>query len=171
MNSSHINKTGTPYCFWVDDAGRYILTSMSSGLIWDPVTILGIWQLMEMDDRHHRLLAFMGLLPDTLNCGLRMRRKCFPRHRLQRKPLVSDPGMHHGTCVTHVPWCMSGSLFSGGGENVPGIPGACATRNFTYLARGPWACLFIHVQILVFGMRYFKTAASSFIYTPFTNRN
>ena len=26
----------------------------------------------------------------------------FPRHRLQRKPLVSDPGMHHGTCVTHV---------------------------------------------------------------------
>ena len=26
----------------------------------------------------------------------------------------------------------------GGGENVPGIPGACATHNFTYLARGPW---------------------------------
>ena len=31
---------------------------------------------------------------------------------------------------------MSGSLSRGGGENVPGIPGACATRNFTYLARG-----------------------------------
>ena len=50
----------------------------------------------------------------------------FPRRRLQKKPLVSDPGMHHGTCVTHVPWCMSGSLTRGGGENVPGIPGACA---------------------------------------------
>ena len=50
----------------------------------------------------------------------------FPCHRLQRKPLVSGPGMHHGTCVTHVPRCMSGSLASGGGENVPGIPGACA---------------------------------------------
>ena len=50
----------------------------------------------------------------------------FPRHRLQRKPLVSDPGMHHGTCVTHVPWCMSGSLTCGGGENIPGIPGPCA---------------------------------------------
>ena len=24
-----------------------------------------------------------------------------------------------------------------GGENVPSIPGACATRNFTYLVRGP----------------------------------
>ena len=61
-----------------------------------------------------------------------------PHRRIQRKSLVSDPGMHHGTCVTHVPWCMSGSLTRGVGENVPGIPGACATRNFTYLARGPW---------------------------------
>ena len=50
----------------------------------------------------------------------------FPTRRLQRKPLVSDPGMHHSTCVTHVPWCMSGLLTCGGGENVPGIPGACA---------------------------------------------
>ena len=25
------------------------------------------------------------------------------RHRLQRKPLDSDPDMHHGTCVTRVP--------------------------------------------------------------------
>ena len=25
-------------------------------------------------------------------------------------PRVSDPVMHHGTCVTHVPWFMSGSL-------------------------------------------------------------
>ena len=49
-----------------------------------------------------------------------------PRRRFKRKPLVSDPGMHHGTCVTHVPWCMSGSLTCGDGENVPGIPGACA---------------------------------------------
>ena len=58
-------------------------------------------------------------------------------HKLQKKPLVSDPGMHHGTCVTHVPWCMSGSLTRGDGENVPGIPGACAILNFTYLARDP----------------------------------
>ena len=63
----------------------------------------------------------------------------FSRNRLQRKRLVNDPGMHHGTCVTQVPWCMSGSLTRGFGENVPGIPGACATRNFTYLARGTLA--------------------------------
>ena len=28
-------------------------------------------------------------------------------------PQVSYPDMHHGTCVTHVPWCMPGSLTSG----------------------------------------------------------
>ena len=41
---------------------------------------------------------------------------------------VSDPDMHHGTCVTHVPWCMSGSLTSGflwnwrRGETFPTFP-------------------------------------------------
>ena len=34
--------------------------------------------------------------------------------------IVSDPGLHHGTCVTHVSWCMSGWLTRGGGENGPG---------------------------------------------------
>ena len=28
-------------------------------------------------------------------------------------PRVSDPDMHHGICVTHVSWCMPGSLTSG----------------------------------------------------------
>ena len=52
-----------------------------------------------------------------------MRRECrerFPRHRLQRKPIDSDPGMHHGTCVTHVPWCMSVLLTRDGEENDSG---------------------------------------------------
>ena len=97
----------------------------------------------------------MGLLPDTQNCWLRMSRECrerFPRHQLQRKPLVSDPGMHHGTCVTHVPWCVSGSLTRDGGKNVPGILGACATRNFAYVVRGPCTDpISIHyVPIIVF---------------------
>ena len=89
----------------------------------------------------------MGLLPDTQNCGLRMRLRRFPRHQLQRKALVSDPGMHHGTCVTHVPCCMSGSPTRGFGENVPGIPGACATRNFAYLVRGPCRHLWNHHSV------------------------
>ena len=74
-------------------------------------------------------------------------RERFPRLRLQRKARVSDPDMHHGTCVAHVPWCMSGSLTSGGGENLPGIPGACATCNFTYRVRGPWQIISFAMQI------------------------
>ena len=84
-------------------------------------------------------IGCMGLLPDMWYCGLRMRRECrerFRRQWLQRKPLVSDPGMHHGTCVMHVPWCMSGSL-------TPQWRGKRSRhsrrmRNFMYLARGPY---------------------------------
>ena len=79
-----------------------------------------------------------------------MRRECrerFPTIDFKRKPLVSDPNMHHGTCVTHVPWCMSGSLTRGRGENVPGIPGACWTLNFACLVRGPWTIIFIQVAL------------------------
>ena len=77
-----------------------------------------------------------------------------PHHRFQRKPPVSDPSMHHGTCVAHVQWCMSGSLTRSGGENVPGIPAECTTREFRYLARAlgdiyVWLCLLIS-QVIVF---------------------
>ena len=60
---------------------------------------------------YHSCLYFMGLLPDTQNCGLRMRQEW--RERFPRLCGLSDPDMHHGTCVTHVPWCMPGSLTNG----------------------------------------------------------
>ena len=70
-----------------------------------------------------------------------MRRQCrgrFPLRWLQRNPVVSDHGMHNGTCETHVTWCMSASITRSGRLNVHGIPGACANQNFTYLVMGPW---------------------------------
>ena len=67
-----------------------------------------------------------------------------PHRRLQRKLLVSDPGMHHGTCVTHVPWCMSGSLTCSGGENVPGIPGACAPAILCIWQEAHWHIIIWH---------------------------
>ena len=54
------------------------------------------------------------------------------------EPRVSDLVMHHGTCVTHMPWCISGSLTRGDRESVPSIPVACATHNFAFLVRGTW---------------------------------
>ena len=72
----------------------------------------------------------------TVGCACAGNAGRFSRRRLQRKLLVSDLGMHHGTCSTHVPWCMPKSLTRDGGENVTDIPGACATCNFAYLIRG-----------------------------------
>ena len=73
--------------------------------------------------------------------GLHMRRECrdrFPRHRRLAVP----------TCITARAWrtchcacrdrLLAVSFEVGGGENVPAIPGACATRNFAHLVRGPW---------------------------------
>ena len=75
----------------------------------------------------------------------------FPHRRLQRKPLVSDPGMQHGTCVTHVPWCMSGSLTRGSGEYVTGIPGACAPACLRIWQEAHWEtyCSSAYIQGVV----------------------
>ena len=81
----------------------------------------------------------IGLLPDTFNCGLRMRRECRER--------FLAPGLAISTFITSCAWrtcrdaCRGRQLIvsfeAGGEENVPSIPGACATRNFTYLVRNP----------------------------------
>ena len=70
-------------------------------------------------------------------------------------PRVNDPGMHHGTCMTHLPRCMPGSLTNGflwsqWRGNVPSIPGACAIRNFTYLVRGPWRAISNLINLIGF---------------------
>ena len=109
-------------------------------IMWIPCrTRFPISTLGNIDEfiRTHLLWSnAMGLLPDTQNCGLRIRRECrerFPRHR----------GFAILTYITARAWCKPGSLTSSflssrwRGENVPGIPGACATRNFAHLVRGP----------------------------------
>ena len=82
-----------------------------------------------------------GPLARLIKFGLRMRREfreCYPRHR----------GLMIPACITTRAWrtcrdaCpdrwLAFSFEVAGGEYVPGIPGACATRNFTYLVRGPY---------------------------------
>ena len=53
------------------------------------------------------VIVTMGLIPDKQNCRLRHAPGMF-----SPLPRVCDPDMHHGTCVTHVLWCMSGLLTS-----------------------------------------------------------
>ena len=71
-------------------------------------------------------------------------RERFPRHWLQWKPLVSDPD-------------MSGSLTRGGGESVPGIPGACATRKFTHLVRCPFHRRHLQIHFREWKILYFDS--------------
>ena len=58
------------------------------------------------------------------------------------------------------PWCISGPLNCSGGENVPGIPGACATRNFKYLARAPWSDIFMKSRKLSWHFEYLVSIAA-----------
>ena len=59
-------------------------------------------------------------------------------------PQFSDPDLHHGTCVTHVPWCMSGSLTRSflwsrsRGKTFPAFLAHARSVIFLYLVRGPW---------------------------------
>ena len=62
----------------------------------------------------------------------------FPAADSKRNRLLAIPA-----CITARASCKCrdacrGRLTRDNGENVPGIPGAYATRSFTYLARGPW---------------------------------
>ena len=77
----------------------------------------------------------------------------FPHHRFQRKSLVSDPGMHHGTCVTHVSWCMSGSLTCGDGKTFPAFP-AHAHQQFCVSGKTPVVRYFTFDFALVPGESY-----------------
>ena len=55
------------------------------------------------------------------------------------KETASYRSQHASRHVRHARAVVqSGSLTRGNGENVPSIPSVCATRNFTYLVRGPW---------------------------------
>ena len=79
---------------------------------------------------HHRVCCrpfrAMGLLPDTWDSGLRMRRECrerFPLHR-ELAILTSITAREWRTCRDACrDRLLAVSLDVGGGENAPGIPG------------------------------------------------
>ena len=76
------------------------------------------------------------------------------------RPLrISDPDMHHGMCVTHVPWYMPGSLSSGF------LRSRCREKRsrhsrrmrklqFYYLTRGPFEWMRIWCNLTAVLFRY-----------------
>ena len=82
----------------------------------------------------------MGLLPDTQNCGCACAGNAgnvFPVTAGKRSRHASRH-VRHARAVMHAGIAnYRFPLKLAAGENVPVIPGACATCNFTYLVRGP----------------------------------
>ena len=102
--------------------------------------LIGTWAIADFPWASYQLRKIAGCA-SAGNAG-----NVFPRRRFQRKPQVNDPGMHHGTCMTHVPWCMSGSLTCGDGENVPGIPGACTPAILRIWQESHWRDSHEHIS-------------------------
>ena len=91
----------------------------------------------------------------------------FPATDFKGNRYIAIPACNTVRGAMHAPWCMSGSLTRSGGENVPGIPGACATRNVMYLARDPskelllqlWMMDDHHLDMKVDGVRRWISAS------------
>ena len=106
----------------------------------DVFSVLSMLAAFDLTNNCRRKVLGMGLLPDMQNIWLRMHRECRERFPLDR-------GLAIPICITAralrtcCDECRDRQLADffevGGGENVPGIHGACATRNSTYLVGGP----------------------------------
>ena len=124
-----VNMHNTPsYAFLTPFATRYyvhgqcsitIITAIHSSHKYPDTTNLNTWWLIPM--RAHYIVmpqmgsCMLGGFTAWASCQIR---KIAGAHApgmpgtFSPSPQVSDPDMHHGTCVTHVPWCMPGSLTS-----------------------------------------------------------
>ena len=111
MNSVQIQITDRPESFCHKDRLNHITTRKF------PKSCLSSWKLVSLGPWTSYQIRKIAGCACARNAG-----NVFPRRRFQSKPLVSDPGMHHGTCATHVPWCMSGSLTCGDGKTFPAFP-------------------------------------------------
>ena len=70
------------------------------------------WWYQQRRSAQQRLLGDMSHGPLTRFIKLRVAHAPGMPGPCSPPPRISDPDMHHDTCVTHVPWCMPGSLTS-----------------------------------------------------------
>ena len=111
---------------------------------------------------------FMGLLPNTSNCWLRMRRECwerFPCHRGLAIPIF----------ITAQAWRMYRDAwrdlllavsFSGGKKLIPGIPAACPTDNCMCLVSGPYerlCCTFLCLYLIMVPVSFIQNIWTYFV--------
>ena len=122
------NIRGLCYCPFVREIHRWAADSLHKGTVsqkmypFDDVTMKMyklLWQFLCLSglyNLHTKALISNDVKMQWASCQIR---KIAGAHApgmpgtFSPSPQVSDPDMHHGTCVTHVPWCMPGSLTSG----------------------------------------------------------
>ena len=66
-----------------------------------------------MKERYGAVTYLLGHGPLTRDVKLRVAHAPGMPGTFSPPTRVNDPDMQHGTCITHVPWCMPGSLTSG----------------------------------------------------------
>ena len=105
---------------------RYIILYWGDTRKWTFIsTNANYWRIVSWADCQRVKHLAMGLLPDTLNCGFAhapgMSGTFSPppisKEAASYRSRHASRHVHHGTCVTHVRWCMSGSLTRSGMRN------------------------------------------------------
>ena len=136
-------------CICVSDSGQHWFRYSAPSHYLNQCWIIVIWTLRNKLKWHFNqnivcemvAILSMGLLPDTQICGCACAGNAgnvFPVTAGKRSRHASRH-VRHARAVMHVGIANQRfPLKSAAGENVPGIPGACATCNFPYLVRGPW---------------------------------
>ena len=80
------------------------------------VTVMSKWyKIASPDLLHHDFYTRLFFTP-LASCQIRKLAGCACARNVGNvspPSRVSDPDMHHGTCFTHVPWCIPVSLTSG----------------------------------------------------------
>ena len=96
-------------CWWFGFTGLHDICRYSEGQ-WPQAKCTFLWRLLYSIKFNFTLCSILSLWASY------QIRKIAGVHapgkpgKFSPPPRVSDPGMHHGMCVTHVPWCMPGSL-------------------------------------------------------------
>ena len=114
----HFNRNS--YIFIQENAFKNVVCKMMAILSWprcvnwvwprDAIWDNGTWSTFSLVSGYQMPLSH-GPLARYGNCELCMRRKC--REHFPPPPQVSNPDMHHSTCMAHVPWSLtSGFLWS-----------------------------------------------------------
>ena len=98
----------------------------------------GQWSFFEVNAANR--VKKEKLLDGPLARYANVRRECrehFPHHHWLAIPACITARAWHTCCDAFRDRKLAVSFEISGGENVSDIPGQCATRNFTYLVRGP----------------------------------